>query len=204
MSEAREAYLEAAGGAAPHVGWEDKRLVDACLGGDDGAWNALVDKYKNLVYGIAVRYGAQPDDAADLFQAVWIDVYEELGRLRKRGSVRSWLISVTRHKCYHWKRKYRREALKVANDVHEPAVEAQTAVDPIAIEDLERDQLVGESIATLPPRCQELICLLFFVDPPRPYKEVARTLGLAIGSIGFIRGRCLKRLQKNLERRNVR
>jgi DNA-directed RNA polymerase specialized sigma24 family protein len=43
-----------------------------------------------------------------------------------------------------------------------------------------------------------MIRLLFYVEPPLPYREVAQRLGLAVGSIGFIRGRCLKRLQKTL------
>jgi DNA-directed RNA polymerase specialized sigma24 family protein len=45
-----------------------------------------------------------------------------------------------------------------------------------------------------------MIHLLFFETPPRPYQEVARELGLATGSIGFIRGRCLTRLRKELEK----
>jgi DNA-directed RNA polymerase specialized sigma24 family protein len=40
--------------------------------------------------------------------------------------------------------------------------------------------------------------MLFFEQPPLPYTEVAQKLGLATGSIGFIRGRCLNRLQKIL------
>jgi hypothetical protein len=41
--------------------------------------------------------------------------------------------------------------------------------------------------------------MLFYEHPPYPYTEVARKLGMATGSIGFIRGRCLKRLQAQLE-----
>jgi len=40
--------------------------------------------------------------------------------------------------------------------------------------------------------------MLFFEQPPVPYNELAKRLGLATGSIGFIRGRCLDRLQKIL------
>jgi hypothetical protein len=44
-----------------------------------------------------------------------------------------------------------------------------------------------------------MIELLFFQHPPLPYADVAERLKLARGSIGFIRGRCLKRLKKALE-----
>lgn len=188
---------------APHAGWEDKRLVSACLRGDEEAWGALVEKYKNLVYAIALRYGAPPADAADLFQAVWVDAYSELGKLRKKGSVRSWLISVTRNKCYHWKQRERQVAMRMSGGGEELEADPRLAVDPVEIADLERDQLVREALATLPPRCRELVRMLFYEDPPRPYRQVAESLGLAIGSIGFIRGRCLQKLQKSLESREI-
>jgi hypothetical protein len=44
-----------------------------------------------------------------------------------------------------------------------------------------------------------MIRLLFYTEPPLPYREVAQRLGLATGSIGFIRGRCLQRLEKALQ-----
>jgi DNA-directed RNA polymerase specialized sigma24 family protein len=51
----------------------------------------------------------------------------------------------------------------------------------------------------MPARCVQMIHMLFFETPARPYGEIAKALGLAEGSIGFIRGRCLSRLRKHLE-----
>ena len=45
-----------------------------------------------------------------------------------------------------------------------------------------------------------MIGMLFFESPSRPYEEVAKELGLATGSIGFIRGRCLKKLRERLKK----
>lgn len=81
--------------------------------------------------------------------------------------------------------------------------DSRLAVEQAALEELERDQLVREAIFVLPERCRELIQLLFYSQPPLRYREVAEQLGLAIGSIGFIRGRCLKRLQKSLEKQGL-
>ena len=74
------------------------------------------------------------------------------------------------------------------------------AMQTDAIEELEREQMVLDALAELPPRCREMIRMLFYVEPAVPYREVAQRLGLATGSIGFIRGRCLQRLQKALQR----
>ncbi len=64
--------------------------------------------------------------------------------------------------------------------------------------------MLREAIAALPPRCNRVIGLLLFDEPPRPYGEVAKQLKLATGSMGFIRGRCLKLLRKRLEKEGFR
>ena len=133
---------------------------------------------------------------------MWVDVYKELDSLRKQSSLRSWLISVTRHKCYHWRQKQQRESIRKTG-IADIEADARLAVDPVPLDEMERDQLVREAIFTLPERCRELIQLLFYSQPPLRYREVAGQLGLAVGSIGFIRGRCLKRLQRSLEKQGL-
>jgi RNA polymerase sigma factor (sigma-70 family) len=183
---------------SPGSDWTNTRLVEECLRGNEQAWHVLVDRYKNLIYSIPLRYGAPPQDAADIFQGVCLDLFNELPRLRDAEALQSWLIRVTTHKCYHWKRQQRsRESGWNEGDIEARSVGGVVLPDMLA--DLEREQLVRDAIAQLPPRCREMIELLFFESPPLPYSEVAQRLRLAKGSIGFIRGRCLQRLKKILE-----
>ena len=183
---------------SPGSDWTNARLVEECLRGNEQAWHVLVDRYKNLIYSIPLRYGAPHQDAADIFQAVCLDLFNELPRLRNAEALQGWLIRVTTHKCYHWKRQQgSRESGWDENDM--AAYPADAIVPPDMLAELEREQLVQDAIAQLPPRCREMIRLLFFETPPLPYAEVARRLRLAQGSIGFIRGRCLRRLKKILE-----
>ena len=186
----------------PSPEWSNTRIVAQCLAGDERAWSALLDRYKNLIYSIPLRYGAPHQDAADIFQAVCLDLFNELPRLRDAEALQGWLIRVTTHKCYAWKRRQ----INRENDLDEDASEnlsALHAISPDVLATIEREQMVREAIGHLPPRCREMIELLFFEQPPMPYKDVARRLNLATGSIGFIRGRCLKRLKKLLEERGV-
>ncbi|MCG8454743.1 MAG: sigma-70 family RNA polymerase sigma factor [Holophagales bacterium] len=183
----------------PHPSWADEKLVHLCLQGSEAAWGALVDKYEKLVYAVVCKYGAAPEEASDLFQAIWLDIYNDLPQLRNRNRVKPWLISLTRNKCYHWKQeRVRRSSREI--DTEQPSDLERMAVEEAGfVEDLERDQLVREAILALPERCREMVRLLFFAQPPMPYAQVAERLGLATGSIGFIRGRCLKKLQAALE-----
>ncbi len=182
---------------APSPHWHDRDLVSTCLAGDQRAWDAIIAKYKNLVYSAPVRYRMQPEDAADVFQAVWAELFSELQNLRDVDALRTWLVKVALNKCYHWKRRQTREP------VNDGGSSAMHVPDPQPLfpdqqEDLERQQRLAEAITRLPERCQTMIQLLFFADPPKPYAEVAEELGLATGSIGFIRGRCLKKLRQAL------
>ncbi|HXK05239.1 MAG TPA: sigma-70 family RNA polymerase sigma factor [Verrucomicrobiae bacterium] len=182
----------------PSADWSNTRLVAGCLEGDERAWYILLERYKNLIYSIPLRYGAAPQDAADLFQAVCLDLYNELHRLRDPEALQGWLIRVTANKCYHWKRRLAARATDAIDETVD-RISSSEQIPPDLMLMLEREQMVREAIAQLPPRCQEMIRLLFFEHPPLPYDEVARRLRLAKGSIGFIRGRCLKRIKKILE-----
>jgi RNA polymerase sigma factor (sigma-70 family) len=175
---------------------EDEKLVQDCLNGDEKAWNRLIDKYKRLIYSVPVKYRLSPDDAADVFQNVCVDLFTNLAKLRKIESIRSWLITVATHKCFHHKRHQRQ-------DVELDAMEQEMAEElapaaPQVMQEVQEEQAVRDAILRLSPRCADLVKMLFFEQPPLPYTEVAQRLGLATGSIGFIRGRCLNRLQKIL------
>lgn len=180
----------------PDVTWKDDRLVRACLNGDERAWSALIQKYKNLIFSIPVKYGAGPEDAADIFQSVCMELFTELPRLRDPGAFRSWLITVTAHQAFQWKRKTRRRGEEALSSQEETLASAPS---PDLVEQVQQEQVLREAITRLSARCQTLIRVLFYTQPKMPYRDVAKTLGVATGSIGFIRGRCLTRLLKTLE-----
>jgi RNA polymerase sigma factor (sigma-70 family) len=178
--------------------WPDRRLVSECLNGNEEAWNALIDKYKRLIYSIPVKYGFSPDEATDIFQAVCLELLTELPKLRKAEALPKWIIQITSHKCFHTKKDKQRTETADPND---PTFEQATP--PRAenvLREAEDEQKMRDVISALPDRCQELIRMLFFEEPALPYDQVARRLGIATGSIGFIRQRCLERARKELEK----
>lgn len=177
--------------------WSDTRLVQACLGGNEDAWAAILRRYERLIYSIPFKYRMEPEDAADVFQAVCLELFTQLANLRKTESLKSWLISVTAHKCYHWK-KGQREDVEL-DAMEQEQAESTAVVAPELLEEVEQEQQLRDAMRQLKPQCAELIRMLFYEQPPIPYAEVGRRLGLATGSIGFIRARCLEKLQKVLE-----
>ena len=88
--------------------WPDTRLVRECLAGSEEAWSALVDKYKNLIFSIPIKYGFSSDEATDIFQGVCLEMLTELHKLREPKALPKWIMQVTAHKCFHRKRQMQR------------------------------------------------------------------------------------------------
>ena len=176
----------------------DRELVASCLSGDEQAWNELIDRYNRLIFSIPLKQGLTRDEAADIFQAVCLDLVAELPRLRDPQALPAWLIQTTLHKVSKWRR--RNDRYVPAEGTHAENAPAPEADMPDAlIREVQQTQALRDAVAALSDRCQRMVQMLFFETPARPYKDVASALGVATGSIGFLRGRCLDRLRSALE-----
>jgi RNA polymerase sigma factor (sigma-70 family) len=177
--------------------WDDTRLVKECLAGNEEAWSLLIDKYKALIYSIPVKYGLPPQEAADVFQATCMELLSRMAELREPRALPKWLMQVAHHECYRWKRQQQRV---VSRDAETDLPEPETpAIAESLVAQTQQEQMLRDALNTLSPQCRRLVELLFFETPARPYTEVAKELGLAVGSIGFTRQKCMDRLRKQLD-----
>jgi RNA polymerase sigma factor (sigma-70 family) len=183
--------------AAREVARRDDYLIKECLKGNDAAWSALIEKYKNLIFSIPIKYRFDADAADDIFQEVCLALLSELHRLRHPQALASWLIQTTSHKCFHWKRQRGRYVAAESEESYSSLGADQEAV----MHEAEREQMIRQAVSELPSRCNELVQMLFFREPSVPYEQIAQKVALAKGSIGFIRMRCLERLRQILEKK---
>ncbi len=114
-----------------------------------------------------------------------------------------WLIQVTSRECHRWRRQ------EQPHGAHEDEAEMARLEDgrPLPEEllgQLAEEQTLRDAVGGLSPQCRQLVSMLFFEDPPVSYLEAARTLGVAGGSIAFLRARCLTRLRRALEQARFR
>lgn len=172
----------------------DAQIISACLDGNEKAWHALVQRYKRLVYSIPHKWGLTPDDATDIFQAVWLDCFRQLATLRDLERLHPWLIRVTVRKCHRFSQTSRARGEGPLSDTDEEIAGANATL----IDELEREQVLRTAVSRLPPRCMQVIECLFFEDPRPSYQAIAVRLGISENSIGFTRERCLNSLRKIL------
>ena len=180
------------------VAWNDTRLVKECLSGNEEAWSLLIDKYKALIYAIPVKYSLSPQEAADVFQATCMELLVRLPQLREPRALPKWLMQVAYHECFRLKRLNQRV---VSRDTEPDLPEPETpAIADTLVQQTQEEQMLREALTALTPQCRRLVKLLFFETPSRPYTEVAAELGLAVGSIGFTRQKCIEQLRRQLEK----
>jgi RNA polymerase sigma factor (sigma-70 family) len=178
------------------VGRDDARLVKQCLSGSEEAWSLLIEKYKALIYSIPVKYRLPPHEAAEVFQVTCVELLTRLPELREPRALPKWLMQVAHHQCYRWKQQQQRIVSRDADsNLPEPAIQA---IAESLVQQTQEEQLLREAMTSLTPQCRRLVELLFLETPPRPYTEVAAELGLALGSIGFTRQKCIERLRRRL------
>jgi RNA polymerase sigma factor (sigma-70 family) len=175
----------------------DADLVARCLDEDDEAWAALVRRYQRLIASITRKFRLSNEDAADVYQAVNLALFQQLQSLRQLEKLSSWVITVAVRECWKLRERERRTASLEDPDVAEPSSES-TLDDAVYL--VERQHLLRGAVDILPDKCRTLIRLLFFQETPDSYEELSRRLGRPVASIGPTRGRCLEKLKKNLEK----
>jgi len=178
----------------------DAELIAACADREAWAWDALVDRYKRLVYSVALRAGLGQEDAADVFQTVFTALVRNLHKLTAPQGLAAWLITTTKRTSWNVMRKRRREWA----DSDDVAATLAAAEEWLIREHWEEgrwaDQaLVRQALERLGGRCKELLWLLYYDRSEPSYEDISRSLGVPLGSIGPTRARCLQKMRRVLQ-----
>ena len=169
-------------------------IVEAAVRGDQRAWNALVDRYTNLLWAVARAHRLESGDAADVVQNSWLRLIEHLATIRNPEGIGAWLSTTARRECL---RVLRRSARCQPSDTVDELIESQSpAIDARLLRDDRAAELVA-ALDRLPARDRALLRMLS-ADPAPSYEEIGAALGMPIGSIGPTRGRALARLRREL------
>jgi RNA polymerase sigma-70 factor (ECF subfamily) len=156
-------------------------IVERCRGGDDRAWEDLVDATADDIYRMAVSFTRQPAEAEDLTQEVFLKLWQNLHRYVAESSFRAWAFRVARNlfvDAYRRSREQRRatwvdteflETLPGGEDPHTRALRRQ------------RLEMAKSALERLPEELAQLIMLRDFAD--WSYEELAEELGIPVGTV---------------------
>jgi RNA polymerase sigma factor (sigma-70 family) len=170
-------------------------LVAAAAQGDGNAWGQIVDRFAPLVLGVLAGFRIFGADAEDLSQIVWLRLVEHLDDLREPRALPGWLSTTTRNESVRLLRSRKRLVPRdpLTSDLGDGVDDADPSEGMMRDE---QTQLFLEALGDLSDRDRALL-LLLATDPPLPYAEIARRLGIPIGTIGPTRMRVLRKLRSS-------
>jgi RNA polymerase sigma-70 factor (ECF subfamily) len=190
--------------AAQNATTPEKTLIRAAQRGDLDAFNLLILRYQNLLFGIALRLLNDEDTAADAVQEALISAFRRFDTFRG-DSLRSWLARVVVNACYDEMRKKRRQHSVPLEQFNSEGDEIETSywlVDPESdperqFESFELENAIQRSLDKLQP-IYRLMLVLVDIEG-LSYEEAALAAHVPVGTVKSRLARARTQMQKSLQ-----
>ena len=142
----------------------DQVYIDSILNGDANAFTVLVDRYKDLVFTLALRMMKHREEAEEVAQDTFIKVYKSLNKFKGDSKFSTWIYRVALNTCLDRLKKNKRQQYTVEiNEYTEHQIKTlDNALDKI--EAKEREQAMQDCLALLPSEDSFLLTLYYFEE----------------------------------------
>lgn len=159
------------------VDWSERGLIRRLRRGDDAACRELIRRHHSSVYAYLRHLGADASKAADLTQETYLKAWQAIGRLRKIGSLRAWLLRIARNEFLQ---SVRTPGPKIVglDLVNERAGTGRPSPEILLSE--EQDRQLRHALSRLEAGYREILTLHYFQD--LSLKQAAGVLGIPVGT----------------------
>jgi RNA polymerase sigma-70 factor (ECF subfamily) len=165
----------------------ERELVASCRTGDPIAFARLVEGHEGMVFNLAARLLGDPEEARDVSQEVFLQVYRMLGRFEGRSSLKTWIYRIAVNQCHnrrrfwHRRRRDREQAFDEGLSARD-SVSAATGPSPYeAVRRRERARRVQEALLQLSFEHRSVLVLREVEG--LTCEEVAVALGVPEGTV---------------------
>jgi len=164
-------------------------------GGQSDAMADLVAMLTPILWHTVRAQRLDTASTEDVLQTTWLALVKSAHSIADSRSVLKWLIVTAKRESWRVSKGLTRQSPTELDD--DDFVSAEDDTPENVTVRAASEQLLWKHVSTLPDRCQQLLRVIAFADRP-DYSELARSLGMPMGSIGPTRGRCLAKLRASL------
>jgi RNA polymerase sigma-70 factor (ECF subfamily) len=157
---------------------DERALVDACLAGQPGAFDLIVERHRRSIYLLCYRFVGNHEDASDLSQDVFLRAYRGLRNFRGQSSLATWLYRIGVNVCLNH--------VGAKTPASEP-IDAREFVDTRSESPSDRvlrgqrAARVRAAIAQLPRKQRATLILRAYHD--MSHQDIAAVLGSSVGAV---------------------
>lgn len=149
---------------------DDAAAVKRCLNGESAAFEALVTRYQQVMFNVALRMLGNYEDARDATQNTFVKAFEKLRTYDPERRFFSWIYRILMNECLNLRR---RPATELLGDTEATLADRS---DADAVEVAERKRDVKHAILSLSPAYREVIVLRHFAA--LSYDEMSEAIGV--------------------------
>ena len=170
-------------------------LIRRCQARDKDAFRALVEKYRQVMFGTAYLMTKDRGFAEDAMQEALIQMWKHLPSLRQDVSLKAWLVRIVVNEV-NWQRRKKQVPTVPLDDVPDIADDCDDiATTMVRNED---HQSLRRALVLLPSEVRQTVVLRYFSDLTVP--EIAKVMGKSEGTIKSRLSRALLRLSQILNK----
>ena len=182
-----------------HTETPDIELIQLVLAGNQSVYAQLVDKYKNFVFTIVLRYVKGREDAEEVSQDVFIKAYRSLQDFRGASKFSTWLYTITTTTCLSFLRKKQLDVQSLDNEnVFASADNIDGGMSANQIEQKSKITMVNQAISLLSPDDAQVITL--FYKGEQTLDEIAQIMGKETNAVKVQLHRARTRLKEKMEK----
>ncbi|MXZ01616.1 DNA polymerase III subunit alpha [Candidatus Poribacteria bacterium] len=158
----------------------DEELIQRVRDGDEAAFAQLASRHSSRIWQMVVSHSRQIRDAEEIFQDVWVAVWQNIGGLREVSSFGAWLRKIAYTTC----RRYYAAKSHNSGEILQSAEKLAETIDRDVLahtREIELRTAVTEAVYHLPERVRA-VAVLYYLEL-WTVNEIAEELGLAAGTV---------------------
>ena len=180
------------------TGLNDSEIIIKVLSGDQQAYALLVNRYRNYVFTLALRFTKNREDAEEVSQDIFIKAYRALADFKGTSKFSTWLYTIVNNTCITFLRKKRLQTYSLDKEgVFEVADSQDSGLRANLVEQKSRLSMVNNAISMLSPDDAEIITL--FYKSEQSLEEIAQILGLETNTAKVRLHRARTRLKEKMQ-----
>lgn len=172
------------------AGETDAKLVSLVVKGNESAFREVMDRHQGAIYGFALRFLKDAQEAEDSAQEVFLRLYRTAADYQPRASLRTYLFRIAKNLCIDSLRKKRPEAM----DELPETIDGKTAFEQLS--NAESMQSLLDAVSSLPDNQRAAILLCH--DQEMSYQEIAESLSITVSAVESLLVRARRILRKRL------
>lgn len=180
----------------------EKDLITAIINNKTGSFQQLVEKYQTMVINTCYGFLHNYQDAQDVAQEVFVEVFKSIGKFRKEARLSTWLYRISANKSLNYIRDNKKRTwFQSLDDLFESEKivdnsNKSTETPQDIMESNEKADIINEAIDKLAKNQKIAFILYKFED--LSYKEIAEVMKISLSSVESLLFRAKKNLQKKL------